>query len=214
MQSVVSKLKRESQQLRRDEIERAAMRSILKHGFPDCSLRVVAKEARLPLSIIHYYYRDKDALMAQAARRIFDATMAELEAVAHRERDPARRAIALTKAFTMTATENWRAMLAFIEYWAACVRRGSGDRFYSEVHRRIRQLLTEALREAQAEDAGNLGLALLAMATGYAMFYRSKEPAPTERAALLKYASGMVVRAVRKGRTPMKAAAQVARKEA
>ena len=66
-------MKRASRQLRRDEIESAAMRSILKHGFPECSLRTVAKEAGLPLSILHYYYRDKNELMAHAARRIFDA---------------------------------------------------------------------------------------------------------------------------------------------
>ena len=79
MHAATARIKRATRRLRRDEIETAALRAVLKHGFPGSSLRRVAKEAGLPLSILHYYYRDKDELMDRAAQLIFDAATAELE---------------------------------------------------------------------------------------------------------------------------------------
>src|SRR5216683_2140812 len=50
-------------QVRREQIENAALKSVLKRGFPGSTLRVVAREAKVPLSFLHYYFRDKDELM-------------------------------------------------------------------------------------------------------------------------------------------------------
>src|SRR5260370_8077039 len=57
-------------QLRRQQIENAALKAVLKHGFPGSTLRVVAREAKVPLSFAHYYFRDKEDLITPAAARI------------------------------------------------------------------------------------------------------------------------------------------------
>lgn len=189
-----------TRQMRREEIEAAALRSVVKHGFPGSSLRVVAREAGVPLSILHYYFRDKDELMRRAVERMFEATMQELGAVRSRERDPVRRVEALLEAYTVLTTDHWRASLAFIEYWAACVRRGVVDRFYRRVLSGYRELLAEALQEAGAAEPGTLGLVLLAMMAGYSMLYNTKAPDPAERAEFIRHARAMVGRAVIKGR--------------
>ncbi len=192
--------------MRRERIEAAALQSVLKHGFPDSSLRVVAREAKVPLSILHYYFRDKDELMHSAVQRLFESVLEALKEVRARERDPLRRIEALLEAYVMRATENWRATLAIIEYWAACVRKNTVDRFYTRLHFRLRELLREALKEARADDPDGLALALLGMMVGYATFYRTKPADPAERDRFLEFARMMVRRAVKRGRSSVRLA--------
>jgi len=194
------KLKADARQTRRELIEEAAFLSVLKHGFPASSLRVVAAEAGVPLSILHYYFTDKDDLMRSVAARIFDRAMARLAEARDRESEPLRRVEALIESYVMRTTEEWRASLAFIEYWAASVRKGVVDRFYTRVHFSYREILAKSLCDAGADDPDGLALALLGMMVGYTTFYKSKAPDPAERARMIEFARAMVRRAVSRGK--------------
>lgn len=186
--------------MRRDQIEGAALQTVLRHGFAGSSLRAVANQAKVPLSILHYYFKDKDELMLSVVRRLFEDSIGQLKDVGAGERDPLRRIEALLEAYVMRTTDNWQATLATIEYWAACVRKGTVDRFYTELHFRLRELLAEAMREAGAEDPDGLALALLGAMVGYATFYRTKPADPAERERFLSFARAMVRRAVTRGK--------------
>lgn len=185
--------------MRREQIEAAALQSVLKHGFPGSSLRVVAKEARVPLSILHYYFKDKDELMHSVVQRLFEDGFTRLKDVRAHEQEPLRRIEALLEEYVMRTTDHWQSTIAIIEYWAACVRSGTVDRFYTQLHFRLRELLGEALREAGADDPDGLALALLGMMVGYATFYQTKPADPAERTRFLEFARGMVRRAVTRG---------------
>lgn len=193
--------------MRREQIEKAALKSVLNHGFPGSSLRVVAREAKVPVSFVHYYFRDKDDLMRRAAQRIFQATMDQLNGARAREKDPVRAVEALIETYLMQSTENWKAMLAFVEYWAARVRKGGPDRFYTQIQLRFRGLLAEGLREAGAEDPQGHALVLLAMLAGYSMFYRTKPADLEERERVLKFARSLIGKAVRRGRRTIRTVA-------
>lgn len=193
-----AKFKEETRRMRREQIEEAALQSVLKHGFPGSSLRVVAKEAKVPLSILHYYFKDKDELMHSVVQRLFEDGFARLKEVRAHERDPLRRIEALLEEYVMRTTDHWRSTIAIIEYWAACVREGTVDRFYTRLHFSLRDLLGEALQEAGAPDADGLALALLGMMVGYATFYQTKPADPAERKRFLDFARGMVRRAVKR----------------
>jgi AcrR family transcriptional regulator len=192
------------QRLRREEIEVAALRSILRRGFIATTLRTVAKDAGVPLGVIHYYFRNKDDLMRRVAARIYNAMLGEMDAVRARHRDAARRIDALAEAWLMRATEDWRASLAFIEYWVACVRSGTTDRLYTKTLNGFRAMLSETLAEAGAQEPQEAALRLLAMISGYSMLYRTKAPDPAERERLLGFAREMTRRAIARGRTRMR----------
>src|SRR2546429_5811057 len=49
--------------LRRQQIEDAALKSVLKRGFPGSTLRVVAGEAKIPLSLLHSLFPTKNRFM-------------------------------------------------------------------------------------------------------------------------------------------------------
>jgi AcrR family transcriptional regulator len=187
-------------QLRRQQIENAALKAVLKHGFPGSTLRVVAREAKVPLSFAHYYFRDKEDLMRRVAERILARAIERLEQARGSERDPLRAARAVLKECLIGTTENRSALIAFIEHWAISVRKGTVDRFYTKVHFSFRQVIANTLRDAGVEEPDSLALALFGMIVGYATFYWSKPLDEVERTSILEAAYSMVDRAVRKGK--------------
>jgi AcrR family transcriptional regulator len=199
-----SKLKAAVHQIRREEIEAAALRIVCKKGFPATSLRLVAREAKVPLSILHYYFKDKNELMQCVVQRLFDGLLRMLGQIRNSESDPVRRIERLLETYLTRTTEEWQASLAFIEYWAACVRAGTVNRFYTQVQFRYSEPMAEALREAGAEDPKGLALALLALMTGYDTFYWSKPADPAERARFLEFAQTMVRHAIARGRAKLR----------
>ena len=187
-------------QLRRQQIEDAALKSVLKRGFPASTLRVVAREAKVPLSFVHYYFRDKDDLMRCVAERILARAIERLEEARGGERHPLRAARAVLQECLIGTTENRSALIAFLEHWAGCVRNGTVDRFYTKVHFSFSRVIANALRDAGVREPDKLALALFAMIVGYSTFYWSKPLDPAERTSVLEAAYAMVERAVRKGK--------------
>src|SRR5262249_16206775 len=120
-----SRLKAAVHQIRREEIESAALRIVCRKGFPATSLRLVAKKPKVPLWILQYYFRDKDELMQCVVQRLFDGMLRALAKIRTSEPNPVRRIERLLETYLTRTTEEWQASLAFIEYWAACVRAGT-----------------------------------------------------------------------------------------
>lgn len=199
-----SKLKAAVHQIRREEIESAALRIVCKRGFPATSLRLVAKEAKVPLSILHYYFKDKSELMQCVMQRLFDGMLRVFDSIRASEPDPMKRIDRLLETYLIRTTEEWQASLAFIEYWAECVREGTVDKFYTQVQFRYSEPMADALRDAGAEDPEGLARALLALMTGYDTFYWSKPADPAERAQFLEFARTMVRRAIARGRAKVR----------
>lgn len=199
-----SKLKDAVHQIRREEIEVAAQRVVCKRGFPATSLRLVAKEAKVPLSILHYYFKDKNELMQCVMQRLFDGMLRVFDRIRASEPDPVKRIDRLLETYLTRTTEEWQASLAFIEYWAECVRAGTVEKFYTQVQFRYSEPMAEALREAGAEDPEGHARALLALITGYDTFYWSKPADRAERAQFLEFAGTMVRRAITRGRAKVR----------
>jgi len=182
----------------------AALRTVCKRGFPATSLRLVAKEAKVPLSILHYYFKDKSELMQCVMQRLFDGMLRVFDSIRASEPDPVKRIDRLLETYLTRTTEEWQASLAFIEYWAECVREGTVEKFYTQVQFRYSEPMAEALRDAGAEDPEGHARALLALMTGYDTFYWSKPADPTERAVFLEFARNMVRRAITRGRAKVR----------
>jgi len=177
----------------------AALRIVCKRGFPATSLRLVAKEAKVPLSILHYYFKDKDELMQCVMQRMFDGMLKVFDDIRASEPDPLKRIDRLLEAYLTRTTEKWQASLAFIEYWTECVRKGTVKKFYTQVQFRYSAPIAEALRDAGAEDPEGHARALLALMTGYDTLYWSKPADPAERTQFLEFARTLVRRAIANG---------------
>src|SRR5260370_4316262 len=113
--------------LRRQQIENAALKAVLKRGFPASTLRVVAREAKVPLSFVHYYFRDKDELMRCVAERILARAIERLDEARGSERDPLPAAHAVLEDCLIVATEKRSSLIAFPRPWRSGLRPGTAD---------------------------------------------------------------------------------------
>jgi len=56
--------------VRREQIVRATIRCLARRGYAGLTMKRVAAEAAVSQGILHYYFRDKAAMLAAAARRV------------------------------------------------------------------------------------------------------------------------------------------------
>ena len=56
--------------LRREQIVRATIRCLARDGYAGLTMKRVAAEAAVSQGILHYYFRDKAAMLAAAALRV------------------------------------------------------------------------------------------------------------------------------------------------
>ena len=60
-------------------IVEAVLRLLSRHGISGVSMRAVAREARVALGLVNYYYEDKTSLIAAALRRVEEQDIAIVE---------------------------------------------------------------------------------------------------------------------------------------
>lgn len=136
--------------LRREQIVRATIRCLARDGYAGLTMKRVAAEARVSPGILHYYFRDKAAMLAAAALRVTADLDRRVAAQARGARDARTRLRAVIHACLETAVESRDFWTVFIEFWGEALH----DRRLAAVNRRAyaraRRLIGVALARGRA----------------------------------------------------------------
>lgn len=136
--------------LRREQIVRATIRCLARDGYVGLTMKRVAAEARVSQGILHYYFRDKAAMLAAAALRVTADLDRRVAAQARGARDARTRLRAVIHACLETAVESRDFWTVFIEFWGEALH----DRRLAAVNRqayaRARRLIGVALARGRA----------------------------------------------------------------
>ncbi len=156
--------------VRREQIVRATIRCLARDGYAGLTMKRVAAEAAVSQGILHYYFRDKAAMLAAAALRVTADLDRRVAAEARRARDARARLRAVIRACLVTAVDNRDFWTVFIEFWGEAFH----DRRLATVNRqayaRARRLIGAGLargiaagefRRVDVEEAAAVVLALL-----------------------------------------------------
>jgi TetR/AcrR family transcriptional repressor of bet genes len=156
--------------VRRDQIVRATIRCLARDGYAGLTMKRVAVEAGVSQGILHYYFRDKRAILAAAAERVTADLDRRVAAEARGARDARGRLRALVRACLETAVRRRDFWTVFIEFWGEALH----DRRLAAVNRRAyaraRRLLGAGLargiasgefRPVEIDEAAVVVLALL-----------------------------------------------------
>jgi TetR/AcrR family transcriptional repressor of bet genes len=156
--------------VRREQIVRATIRCLARDGYAGLTMKRVAAEAAVSQGILHYYFRDKAAMLAAAALRVTADLDRRVAAEARRARDARARLRAVIRACLETAVDNRDFWTVFIEFWGEAFH----DRRLATVNRqayaRARRLIGAGLargiaagefRRVDVEEAAAVVLALL-----------------------------------------------------
>jgi AcrR family transcriptional regulator len=156
--------------VRREQIVRATIRCLARDGYAGLTMKRVAAEAAVSQGILHYYFRDKAAMLAAAARRVTVDLDRRVAAESRRARDARGRLRAVIRACLRTAVDNRDFWTVFIEFWGeafherrlAAVNRQA----YARARRHIgaglaRGVATGEFRRIDVKEAAALVLAVL-----------------------------------------------------
>ena len=156
--------------VRREQIVRATIRCLARDGYAGLTMKRVAAEGGVSQGILHYYFRDKAAMLAAAARRVTADLDRRVATEARGARSARERLRAVIRACLRTAIDNRDFWTVFIEFWGEAFH----DRRLAAVNRqayaRARRLIGTALaqgisageiRQMNVEEAAVVVLALL-----------------------------------------------------
>lgn len=156
--------------MRREQIVRATIRCLARDGYAGLTMKRVAAEAEVSQGILHYYFRDKAAMLAAAALRVTADLDRRVATEARAARDARGRLRAMIRACLRTAVDDRDFWTVFIEFWGEAFH----DRRLAAVNRRAyvraRRLIGAGLaqgialgqfRPVDVEEAAAVTLALL-----------------------------------------------------
>src|SRR5258705_10375396 len=103
--------------LRREQIVRATIRCLARDGYAGLTMKRVAADAAVSQGILHYYFRDKAAMLAAAARRVTVDLDRRAAAEARRARNARDRLRAGVRARLRPPVANRDGLTRFIEFW-------------------------------------------------------------------------------------------------
>lgn len=137
--------------VRREQIVRATIRCLARDGYAGLTMKLVATEAALSQGILHYYFRDKAAMLAAAALRVTADLDRRVAVEARGARGARRRLRAVIRACLETAVESRDFWTVFIEFWGEALH----DRRLAAVNRqayaRARRLIGVPLAQGVAD---------------------------------------------------------------
>lgn len=139
--------------VRREQIVRATVRCLARDGYAGLTMKLVAAEAGVSQGILHYYFRDKAAMLAAAALRVTVDLDRRVAAEARGARDARARLRAVIRACLETAVESRDFWTVFIEFWGEALH----DRRLAAVNRqayaRARRLIAATLAGGRSAGA-------------------------------------------------------------
>jgi AcrR family transcriptional regulator len=155
---------------RRAAIVRATIRCLARDGYAGLTMKRVAGEAGVSPGILHYYFRDKRAILGQAAATVMADLDRRVATEARGARDARGRLRALLRACLRVATESRDFWTVLIELWGEALH----DRELAQLNRRAyararrflagsvaRGIAAGAFRRVEAAEAAALILALV-----------------------------------------------------
>ena len=137
--------------VRRAAIVQATIRCLARDGYAGLTMKRVAAEAGLSPGILHYYFRDKRAILAEAAARVTRDLDRRVAAEARGAKDARGRLRALIRACLEVATSDHAFWTVFIEFWGETLHDRRLAALNARTYTRARRLLAGAVARGVAE---------------------------------------------------------------
>jgi len=102
---------------RSNEIIRATIRCLARSGFSQLTMKRLAAEAGMSQGILHYYFKDKRAILAAAAGHVMDDLDLRAKSESANRRDASSRLRAMIKACLAIATADREFWTVFVALW-------------------------------------------------------------------------------------------------
>jgi TetR/AcrR family transcriptional regulator, transcriptional repressor of bet genes len=154
--------------LRREELIRAAFNVMKREGLHYATLAKIAKEAGVSKGLVHHYFRNKQQLIELTMRYVHARKAAEVAKRLRASRTPSERLWAVVSVVLDEEYLQPGFCHAWISFNTEAYSNSTLARLQRAIHRRERSNLADALtRFLPASDARKTAIALKAMIEGF-----------------------------------------------
>jgi AcrR family transcriptional regulator len=156
--------------IRRGEIVRATIRCLARDGYSGLTMKKVAREAGVSQGILHYYFKDKQAILVAALEQVMADLDRRVIEAARGVREPDARLRSLIATCLDVAATNREFWVVFVEFWGemmhdrelAAINAG----LYGRMRRVVGNIITQGatagiFRPVKPLEAGAIILALV-----------------------------------------------------
>jgi len=182
-----------------DELVAAALRVIGRHGVAAATTRRIADEAGVPLGTVHYWFADKEQLLAEVVRVVVEQ-LEDASALADPTETPAgpdELRGALGAAFATIADDDPGVQLGYYELTALALRTPRMRELARTQYRSYRELaaraLTPALEGMEPDRAAALAELVMVAFDGLTLSYLA-DPEGTRPDAVLDLLAELIAR--------------------
>jgi len=162
--------------LRREQIVRATLRCLSRDGYARLTMKRVAREAGVSQGILHYYFRDKRAILVATLEAVVSDLDRRVAAAQRRGgRDADARLAALVGVCVDTAVRQRELWAVFIEFWGEMLHDRRLAEINADQYTRMRGLLgglvAQGIREGRFRrvDARAAGTVVLGLVDGVSL---------------------------------------------
>jgi AcrR family transcriptional regulator len=138
---------------RRAAIVRATIRCLARDGYAGLTMKRIAAEAGVSPGILHYYFRDKRAILGRAAATVMADLDRRVATEARGARDARGHLRALLRACLKVATESRDFWTVFIELWGEAFHDPDLARLNRHAYARARRFLAASVARGTAAGA-------------------------------------------------------------
>ncbi len=138
--------------LTRFEIKKSAIldathKCIYEQGIARISMRSIAREAKVSQSILHYYFKSKEDLLAEYIETLLDRFIYEIERRYNQSDSPEKKLEAVFDAGKAFCSRQRDLFVAFVDSWELSIRNPKMKRFFSSLYERLTKLIEDIIEE-------------------------------------------------------------------
>jgi len=139
------------QQIRSKQIIRATIRCLARGGFSQLTMKRLATEAGVSQGVLHYYFKDKQAILAAAADHVMNDLDLRVATEAATARDAKTRLRAIIRACLSVAMDDREFWTVFMALWGETLHDAKLASLNRATYRRARRAIADVIEQGIRE---------------------------------------------------------------
>jgi AcrR family transcriptional regulator len=171
-------------EIKKDNILNATYKCIYELGVSGISMRSIAKEAGVNQPMLHYYFKNRENLLTESLRALFDRFTADITKGYKASDPPEKKLDALLEAGKDHIVKEREMFIAFAEVWSLAIKKPAMQsifaNLYKEFYAIIEDILDEGIQKGVFRDdvrEDTLPVLFMAFIEGFGLLWHMREDA-------------------------------------
>ena len=134
-------------EIKKDNILNATYKCIYELGVSGISMRSIAKEAGVNQPMLHYYFKNRENLLTESLRALFDRFTAHITKGYKASDPPEKKLDTLLKAGKEHIVKEKEMFVAFAEVWSLSIKKPAMQSIFSDLYKKFYAIIEKILDE-------------------------------------------------------------------